>query len=49
VIKGVVGNQVSLTEIFRGIFWFLLADIVVIILIIAFPAIITYLPLTLIE
>jgi len=44
VIKGVVGKLVSLTEIFRGIIWFLIADFVVIALIIAFPAIITFLP-----
>jgi TRAP-type C4-dicarboxylate transport system permease large subunit len=49
VIKGVVGNTVSLTDIFRGIVWFLLADFVVIVLILTFPAIITYLPLTLME
>lgn len=45
VIKGVVGRTVSLTEIFRGIIWFLLADIVVIALMLLFPSIITYLPL----
>lgn len=49
VIKGVVGKLVSLTEIFRGILWFLLADFVVIALILIFPAIITYLPLTLMD
>lgn len=49
VIKGVVGRSVSLTEIFRGITWFLLADIVVIALMLLFPSIITYLPLTLMD
>lgn len=49
VIKGVVGNSVSLTQIFRGIAWFLLADIVVIALMLMFPSIITYLPLTLMD
>lgn len=44
VIKGVVGDLASLTDIFRGILWFLLADFVVIALIIAFPEIITFLP-----
>ena len=44
VIKGVVGDLVSLTEIFRGILWFLVADIIVIALIIMFPEIITFLP-----
>jgi TRAP-type mannitol/chloroaromatic compound transport system permease large subunit len=40
----VVGNLASLTTIFRGIMWFLLADLVVVALLIAFPEIITYLP-----
>ncbi|MEC9345539.1 MAG: TRAP transporter large permease subunit [Pseudomonadota bacterium] len=44
VIKGVVGNQVSLTTIFRGILWFLAADLVVVGLLVAFPEIITFLP-----
>ncbi|PJK28018.1 TRAP transporter large permease [Minwuia thermotolerans] len=44
VIKGVVGNLASLTTIFRGIMWFLMADAVVVTLLIAFPGIITYLP-----
>ena len=44
VIKGVVGDQVSLTTIFRGILWFLLADAVVVTIMIMFPEIITYLP-----
>ncbi len=49
VIKGVVGDLVSLTDIFRGILWFLLADLVVIVLVIAFPEIITFLPETLLD
>ena len=44
VIKGVVGNLASLTTIFRGIMWFLMADAVVVALLIAFPGIITFLP-----
>lgn len=44
VIKGVVGDLVSLTDIFRGILWFLLADFFVIALVLAFPEIITFLP-----
>lgn len=47
VIKGVVGDMVSLTDIFRGILWFLLADLVVVTLVIVFPEIITFLPETL--
>ncbi len=44
VIKGVVGDLVSTTTIFRGIMWFLVADIVVVGLLMAFPDIILYLP-----
>lgn len=44
VIKGVVGDQIPLTTIFRGILWFLMADAVVVAIMIAFPEIITYLP-----
>ena len=44
VIKGVVGDEVSLTKIFRGILWFLVADAVAVALFIAFPGIITWLP-----
>ncbi len=44
VIKGVVGDQVPLTTIFRGILWFLMADAVVVAIMILFPEIITYLP-----
>ncbi|MFV0475509.1 MAG: TRAP transporter large permease [Pikeienuella sp.] len=44
VIKGVVGNEVKLTTIFRGIMWFLVADAIAVALFIAFPGIITWLP-----
>lgn len=44
VIKGVVGDQIELSDIFRGIMWFLVADFVVIVLLLAFPEIITFLP-----
>lgn len=44
VIKGVIGNLASLTTVFRGIMWFLLADLVVVVLLVAFPQIITFLP-----
>ena len=37
VIKGVVGNLASTTTIFRGIMWFLVADVFVVMLLIAFP------------
>jgi tripartite ATP-independent transporter DctM subunit len=44
VIKGVVGDQISLATIFRGAVWFIVADLVVVGLAIAFPVLITYLP-----
>ncbi len=44
VIKSVVGRLASLSKIFRGVLWFLFSDLVVVSLVIAFPAIITYLP-----
>ncbi len=37
VIKGVVGNLVSLTSIFRGVMWFLAADLVLIVIMVLFP------------
>ena len=44
VIKGVVGDRVPLTTIFRGILWFLAADAVAVAMFIAWPEIITFLP-----
>lgn len=44
VIKGVVGKLVSTTAIFRGIAWFLVMDLVVLVALIVFPAIILTLP-----
>ena len=44
VIKGVVGDSVSLTTIFRGVVWFVVADLVVIATTLIFPEIILYLP-----
>ena len=44
VIKGVVGNLASTSTIFRGIMWFLVADLIVVVLLIAFPQITLYLP-----
>lgn len=37
VIKGVVGDQVSLGGIFQGILWFLVIDLIIGIIMIAFP------------
>jgi C4-dicarboxylate transporter, DctM subunit len=44
VMKGVVGDQVRLEQIFRGVTWFLIMDIVMLGLLIAFPAIVLWLP-----
>ncbi|WP_137389661.1 TRAP transporter large permease [Rhodoligotrophos defluvii] len=44
VIKGVVGNLASTTNIFRGIMWFLCADLVIIVILMVFPDIILFLP-----
>jgi C4-dicarboxylate transporter DctM subunit len=44
VIKGVVGNLVSTEAIFRGILWFLAADIITMALLIIFPQISLFLP-----
>ena len=44
MVKGVVGETISLNDIFRGCFWFLACEIVVMGLLIAFPAISLVLP-----
>ena len=44
VIKGVVGDLATTSTIFRGILWFLLSDLIVIVLLMVFPEIVLYLP-----
>jgi tripartite ATP-independent transporter DctM subunit len=44
VIKSVVGDVASTGTIFRGILWFLVADLVVLTLLVLFPGIVTWLP-----
>jgi tripartite ATP-independent transporter DctM subunit len=44
VIKSVVGELVSTSAIFRGIFWFLVMDLVVLALLMTMPDIILFLP-----
>jgi tripartite ATP-independent transporter DctM subunit len=44
VIKGVVNNLVTTTQIFKGIMWFLLMDLALVALFIAYPQILTILP-----
>ena len=44
VIKSVVGDEISLKTIFRGVTWFLACEVVVVALLIGFPEISLYLP-----
>ncbi len=44
MVKGVVGEAIPLQTIFRGCFWFLACEVVVMVLLIAFPAISLVLP-----
>jgi tripartite ATP-independent transporter DctM subunit len=44
VVKGVVGNTIALEEVFRGIWWFLIMEILTLIILILFPQISLFLP-----
>jgi len=44
VVKSVVGDEVPLTRIFRGVLWFLACEVVIVALLIAFPQISLVLP-----
>jgi len=44
VIKSVVGNVASTAQIFKGILWFMVSDLIVIVLLVIFPEIILWLP-----
>ncbi|MGE3317219.1 MAG: TRAP transporter large permease subunit, partial [Planctomycetaceae bacterium] len=44
VIKGALGRLVSLGTIFRGVTWFVVADVITLTLLIAFPVISLFLP-----
>lgn len=44
VIKNVASRYVSVTDVFRGVFPFILADLVVVALIVAVPALVLFLP-----
>jgi C4-dicarboxylate transporter, DctM subunit len=44
IVKGVVGDAISLGSIFQGVAWFLLAEVVVMALLISFPEITLVLP-----
>ena len=44
VMKGVVGDAVRLTDIFKGVTWFLLAEVMVMAILIFFPQVTLFLP-----
>jgi len=44
IIKNVVGDKIKLATIFRGVGYFLIADVVVVGLLVSFPAIVQFLP-----
>ena len=44
VIKSVVGNSIELSTVFRGVLWFVLIDLVIIVLMVAFPGLALVLP-----
>jgi C4-dicarboxylate transporter, DctM subunit len=44
VVKGVVGRKIPVTTIFKGVGWFLVCDVIVVGLLIAFPQISLFLP-----
>ncbi len=45
VVKNVVGDEIPLETIFRGIGWFLACEVVIMVLILAFPQLSLWLPL----
>jgi C4-dicarboxylate transporter, DctM subunit len=49
IVKGVVGEKVSLMTIYRGLCWFLAAEAVIMFLIISFPQITLFLPYSLLR
>jgi tripartite ATP-independent transporter DctM subunit len=44
VIKSVVGNEISLETVFKGVLWFLVCEVVIMALLIGYPQISLYLP-----
>jgi TRAP-type C4-dicarboxylate transport system permease large subunit len=44
VVKGIVGDSISLGTIFRGLGWFIVAEVVVVLLLTIFPEIVLVLP-----
>lgn len=44
VLKGVMGDEIAIGTIFKGVMWFIFADIVILALMIAFPNFVLFLP-----
>ncbi|MEX0923699.1 MAG: TRAP transporter large permease subunit [Rhodovibrionaceae bacterium] len=44
VIKGVVGDEIGLEDIFKGLAWFVAAELLILLLLILFPQIILFVP-----
>jgi tripartite ATP-independent transporter DctM subunit len=44
VIKGVIGNLATLSQVFRGVFWFVMIDLVIVAVMIAIPNLVLFLP-----
>lgn len=44
VIKGVVGDLVKLSTVFRGVFWFVVVDLLIVAICIAYPELVLFLP-----
>ena len=44
VIKGIVGKSITTSAIFRGIWWFLIMDLILLAILVAFPRLVTFLP-----
>lgn len=44
IVKGVVGDKVSLGTIFKGLLWFIAVEFVIMITLVAFPEIVTFIP-----
>lgn len=44
IVKGALGERVSLVSIFRGVSWFIAVDLITLALLISFPIISLYLP-----
>lgn len=44
VIKGALGKSVTLSEVFRGVSWFIVMDVIALLLIVLIPALSLYLP-----